>query len=940
MHMNPYAQREIGSKNQVERASHTAYTAHMAFEGKLATDHDSDFRLRSNIRLLGDLLGHTLVRQEGQELLDLVENIRGLIREEPQVAAQKLKELDLESATLLARSFSIYFDLANIAEQVERTHDVLDAYVSSGSPLAKVVREALSPESRALYTPEQVAQIAGNMSVRPVFTAHPTEAARRSVLIKLRKIADNLMDQRVSDLTRTARLAELIDLLWQTDELRLAKPQVLDEARNALYYMNDLTRGPLGEVLHDLAIAFDQLGVHLPADSRPISFGSWIGGDRDGNPFVTPELTAEVVTFLRENALTDLLPLIDSLIEDLSISERITGASTDLWDSIKNDLEVLPEFERRYLRLNAEEPIRIKLTIIRLRLHLTHDRLVSKSPRVVGRDYASTQEILNDLFLIRRDLLAHKGQLIAHGELEQVIRVVSSVGLPLATLDIREHSEKFQGAIAQLIARLSGNLPEEYLALSPTQRFDLLATELRSQRPLAPNPPPLDEMGLTTFDTLVVARDIVLEFGNRALESIIISMTKGADDVLAAVVLGREAGLVNTDTGESLVGFVPLLETVAELHAAGQIVDALLSDHTYRKIVASRGDFQEVMLGYSDSNKDAGITTSQWEIHLAQRTLRDIAAKHNVTLRLFHGRGGTVGRGGGPTYDAIMSQPWGVLSGQIKITEQGEVISDKYLLPVLARDNLEQMAAAVLDASLLHQTPRRSPAEVSRWDEVMRIASASAQEKYRSLINDSQLSRYFALSTPVEEFGAMHFGSRPSRRPDTSAGIDGLRAIPWVFGWTQSRQVVPGWFGVGTGLQAAMDTGFGEELARMYRDWDFFRNFISNVEMTLAKTDLDVAAQYVDRLVPAELHYIFDLIGNEYRLSVQRLLQITGEKSLLASNPSLARTLATRDTYLLPLHNLQVSLLERSRNNPANEKLTRALSLTINGIATGLRNTG
>ena len=903
-------------------------------------ESETDLRLRSNIRLLGDLLGHTLVRQEGQGLLDLVEQVRALIREDPLAATQKLRELDLEAAILLARSFSIYFDLANIAEQVERTNDVLDAYVSSGSPLAKVVKEALSAKQRSLYSQADVTALASNMSVRPVFTAHPTEAARRSVLIKLRKIADTLMDQRVSSATRTKRLAELIDLLWQTDELRLEKPQVLDEARNALYYMNDLTRGPLGEVLNDLADAFKELGVEPPADSRPISFGSWIGGDRDGNPFVTPELTAEVVTFLRENALTDLLPHIDSLIEDLSISERIVGDSPDLWDSINTDLELLPEFDRRYLRLNAEEPIRIKLTIIRLRLHLTHDRLVSGSPRVVGRDYASTQEILNDLFMIRRNLLTHKGELIAQGELEQAIRVVSSVGLPLATLDIREHSEKFQGAISQLIGRLGGQSPNEYLNLSAQERFTLLAAELQSQRPLAPTPPPLDEEGTTTFNTLVVAKDIVLEFGNRALESVIVSMTKGADDILAAVVLGREAGLVNTDTNSSLVNFVPLLETVAELKAAGTIIDSLLSDPTYRSLVASRGNRQEVMLGYSDSNKDAGITTSQWEIHLAQRKLRDIAAKHNVSLRLFHGRGGTVGRGGGPTYEAIMSQPWGVLSGQIKITEQGEVISDKYLLPVLAQDNLEQMAAAVLDASLLHQTPRRSARELNRWDEVMSIASSNAQEKYRSLILDPQLPQYFALSTPVEEFGAMHFGSRPSRRPDTEAGIEGLRAIPWVFGWTQSRQVVPGWFGVGSGLQATMDAGFGEELSNMYQDWDFFRNFISNVEMTLAKTDLNVATQYVDRLVPPEMHYIFESIQHEYHQSVQRILAITGETSLLANNPSLARTLATRDTYLLPLHNLQVSLLERVRGNSASIELTRALSLTINGIATGLRNTG
>ena len=426
---------------------------------EIAAGNESDLRLRTNIRLLGDLLGHTLVRQEGPELLDLVEKVRALIRDDPTVAAQLLRELDLESATLLARSFSIYFDLANIAEQVERTHDVLDAYVSSGSPLAKVVTEALSPESLARYTPEQVAQIASNMSVRPVFTAHPTEAARRSVLIKLRKIADTLMDQRVSDVTRTARLAELIDLLWQTDELRLEKPQVLDEARNALYYMNDLTRGPLGEVLHDLANAFDQLGVTLPADSRPISFGSWIGGDRDGNPFVTPELTAEVVTFLRENALTDLLPHIDSLIEDLSISERIAGTSPELWESVNQDLKYSPNLTD-VICDSMLRPIRIKANSNSFTAPPHSRPLVNRSPRVVGRDYASTQEILNDLFLIRRDLLAHRGQLIAHGELEQAIRVVASVGLPLATLDIREHSEKFQGAISQLIARLNSSSPQ------------------------------------------------------------------------------------------------------------------------------------------------------------------------------------------------------------------------------------------------------------------------------------------------------------------------------------------------------------------------------------------------------------------------------------------------------------------------------------------------
>ncbi|MCF8539593.1 MAG: phosphoenolpyruvate carboxylase [Candidatus Nanopelagicales bacterium] len=900
-------------------------------------DVDSSARLRANIRLLGDLLGETLVHQEGPGLLDLVERVRGLVRETPAAAAELLNSVSLADATLLARSFSVYFDLANVAEQVERTLDVQAAYRSAGSPLQGVLEQA---EQLGGFTPEDVARVGANMSVRPVFTAHPTEAARRSVLLKMRRIADALLDTSLSPVAQRYRLAELIALLWQTDELRLEKPQVLDEARNALYYVNDLTRGPLGQVLSDLNNCFASLGYTMPADARPVSFGSWIGGDRDGNPFVTPEVTREVVTFLRENALTDLLPHIDRLIEDLSISERIAGASPELWESIHADLAHLPEFERRYLRLNAEEPIRVKLTIVRLRLHLTHDRLVSGGPRQVGRDYASTQEILNDLFLVRRDLLAHQGELAAHGVLDRVIRVVASVGLPLATLDIREHSEKFQDAVAQLITRVSGELPEDYLTLSSTERFALLAAELESKRPLTPIPAPLNESGLTTLNTLIAARDIVLEFGPRALESVIVSMTKGPDDVLAAVVLGREAGLVTMDTGEALVGFVPLLETVDELRAAGDIIDALLSNPQYRQLVESRGNRQEVMLGYSDSNKDAGITTSQWEIHIAQRTLRDVCARHGVALRLFHGRGGTVGRGGGPTYNAIMSQPWGVLDGQIKITEQGEVISDKYLLPVLARDNLEQMVAATLDASLLHRTPRRSAEEIARWDTVMGIASAAGQSRYRELVSDPSLPRYFALSTPVEEFGAMHFGSRPSRRPDTSAGIDGLRAIPWVFGWTQSRQVVPGWFGVGSGLQAVIDAGHAAELTEMYANWDFFRNFVSNVEMTLAKTDMSVAEQYVQRLVPAELHYLFDIIRAEFDLTVANILAITGESGLLTSNPTLARTLETRDTYLLPLHNLQISLLERARVGEPSEELRRALSLTINGIATGLRNTG
>ncbi|MCH1404336.1 MAG: phosphoenolpyruvate carboxylase, partial [Candidatus Nanopelagicales bacterium] len=754
---------------------------------------------------------------------------------------------------------------------------------------------------------------------------------------KLRRIADVLLDQGLSDRERERRLAQVIDLLWQTDELRLERPQVLDEARNALYYLDDLTRGPLAQVLDDLADSFRDLGVELPPDARPVSFGSWIGGDRDGNPFVTPDVTADVVRFQRDHAVLNLMPHIDRLLEDLSISERIAGASDALRDSVESDLRFLPDLDPRFLRINAEEPVRLKLTIIRMRLRLTRERLHDRGPHRVGRDYDSTRELLDDLLLIRDDLLQHRGQLAAHGILDQSIRVVASIGLPLATLDIREHAQKFHDTLRQLFERLGFG----YDDLDREERTTLLADELSALRPLSPQPPALDEAASVTYQTMETVRELLDTYGTRPIESVIVSMTRGADDILAAVVLARETGLVNTSTGTSRVGFVPLLETAEELRNADVIIDQLLQHPVYRSLVASRGDVQEVMLGYSDSNKDAGITSSQWEIHLAQRRLRDVTARHGVRLRLFHGRGGTVGRGGGPTYEAILAQPWGVLDGQIKVTEQGEVISDKYLVPALARDNLEQMVAAVLDASLLHRHSRQSESQIARWDDVMDTMSMHAQSSYRALVEDPDLPRYFSLSTPVEEFGAMHLGSRPARRPDGSSGIDDLRAIPWVFGWTQSRQIVPGWFGVGSGLEAVRAAGFDAELTDMYENWHFFANFISNVAMTLVKTDLEVAKQYVDRLVPEDLHHVFDAITQEHERTTQQVLLVTGQQELLEDNPTLRRTLATRDTYLLPLHSLQISLLERSRRlTDPDIELQRALSVTINGIATGLRNTG
>ena len=907
-----------------------------------AIDDPRDEQLRSDIRRLGAELGNALSRQHGSELLELVETVRGLTKSvrltgdeaSGQQLEQTLGSLPLLDAINLVRAFSAYFYLANVAEQSHRVGDL--AMTDEDRTIRATVDRILD----AGVDRDLLASVLGRLQLRPVFTAHPTEAARRTLLTKLRRIAEFLSersDPRRTDTDRERidrRVAELIDQIWQTDELRAHRPSPMDEARSAIFYLDQLSKDVIPDLGDEIDIQLGRLG-DSSAFGPTIRFGTWVGGDRDGNPNVTPDLTMQVLEMQHEHGLRTLIEHVEAVAEELSMSARVHGISEDLRASLESDRQSLPEVWERFRVLNADEPYRLKCAYIHQRLVNTRQRIAGDSRHVPGKDYLRPEHLLEELAVMKASLVDNAGQLIGTGALMRLIRSVETFGFHLATMDIREHAEQHHEVLVQLYRRLE----IDYASLDRPQRLALLQEELENRRPLASPLTPLKGQAAVTFETFNTIRRAHERFGPGVIESYIISMTRDVDDVLAAAVLARDAGLVDLHTGSASLDIVPLFETIEELRRAGDLLDAMLSVPAYRRIVELRANTQEVMLGYSDSNKFGGITTSQWEIYKAQRLLRNAAQKHGVTLLLFHGRGGTIGRGGGPTHQAILAQPFGTIDGGIKVTEQGEVISDKYGLPGLASRNLELALSSVLEASLLHRVSRQTTDVLDHWTDTMDLISQAAFGAYRGLVETEGLVEYFLSATPVDELAEMNIGSRPSRRPGGGVGLDDLRAIPWVFGWTQSRQIVPGWFGVGTGLAAAREAGAWDVVTEMQEKWLFMQTFVSNVEMTLTKTDLAIASRYVKQLVDPAHHHLFDRITEEYVRTREEISRVTGNAPL-DRLPILQRTLAVRDYYLDPLNYLQVSLLERSRSGEGGEQLERALLLTVNGIAAGMRNTG
>jgi phosphoenolpyruvate carboxylase len=819
----------------------------------------TDAPLRRDVRLLGDLLGRVMVEQEGEELLAQEEEIRHVSRRaretgDPVVRAELARAvaaLDLERQTKILRAFTLFFQLANLAEQQHRIRRRRDVAREDGVP-----RESLADAFTRLREKgvdrEALAGAAAQVSLELVLTAHPTEATRRTILQAQARLGALLAELDAGE-DVVERAAEEITVLWQTDEVRPQRPRVVDEIRHGLWFFEQ-----------SLLIAAEELlaayRAALPEAPSPLSFGSWIGGDMDGNPDAGPETIQEALARARALALGHYRSEVRELAAALGLTTTLVGVSDELLESIARDERELADYAAEIGEQNRDEPYRRKLTFVWWRL---------------GNDgYGRMEELQADLDVIDGSLRAHGGARIADGRLARLRRRVELFGLHVAKLDVRFHASELREASARARGALEG--------VAEGQR----------------------------------------QLGERAVNSVIVSGTEAPEDVLAVVRLARETG--------ARVAPVPLFETIRDLGEAPAIVETLLDDPGFAGVVEERGRRLEIMVGYSDSGKDGGYLTAQWEIFRAQERLAALAAERELELTIFHGRGGSTGRGGGPTHAAILAQPAGHPPGRLKLTEQGETVSFKYGLPGLAYRNLEAALAATLLSAFPEVAGSRPPEGAQ---ETMKRLSEEAFTAYRSLVwEDERFVPFFRRFTPIEELALLEIGSRPARRPEGGELLSSLRAIPWVFAWTQNRCILPAWYGCGTAFAGAEI----DELRRLYGGWAFFRSLVENLEMTLAKSSLEIAAGYLDLVDDVSL---YEPIRAEHERTVASVLEIVEARGLLDRHPVVQRSIRLRNPYVDPMNAIQVELLRRWRET-GDEEVKRPLLRSIAGIAAALRNTG
>lgn len=906
-----------------------------------------DEPLLNDIAYLKAILSDVLLEQVGEKLLKVIEHLS---------ASGALPRLSLNETSEVIQAYSINFQLINLAEENFGMQE-RRATQRKGEPVSGSIEECVRVFRKNKVSPDKIQSLLNQLSIAPVLTAHPTEVKRRTVLEKHRKIylaifkkENPIWTDREKELIREELLGE-VQKLWQTGDIRLESPKVEEEVLNGIFYFNKTFFEVLPMLYDEL---FYQLGRYYPKYEFSIPpslllFGSWVGGDRDGNPFVTGEKTRWALMAHKELAISKYMEIISQLISILSMSRQLILPSKELLVSIKDDARDMGVEGQKIAARNPHEPYRQKLSLMRKKLENT----LGHNGAGVGEHYKTAEEFIHDLNIIKTSLCENKGERIAKLEILPLIRQTETFGFHLAKLDIRQHSEIHRMAAAELLLE-AGIVKSGYLALPEQDKVKVLSGELASVRPLVPDYVRLSHETKEVLDTFKVIKYAQDKISWDAIGSYIVSMTHNASDILTVQLLAKEAGLCGiSDDNEKMfnrLDIVPLFETIDDLRRAPVILKSLFSNHTYRRYLAKRDNIQEVMLGYSDSCKDGGILTSSWELYHAQKEITEAAAEYKIKLKLFHGRGGTVGRGGGPTHKAILAQPRGTVNGLIKITEQGEVISSKYANLGTALYNLNMLVAGAMEATLGSEQSIMVNSEQSKkeniFEEAFKEISEISYRLYRELVDDADFLTYFYQATPIEELEHLKIGSRPTYRKGKGK-VEGLRAIPWVFSWNQSRHIIPGWYPFGSSLKVFVKNDASRErlLREMYATWPFFNNLVDNIQMVIAKSDMTIARLYSSLVKDKRIRdRIYGKISREFNLTVQMLLKITGQKKMLDNSPFLQRSINMRRPSIDPVNYIQVMLLRRLRHARASsnerEKLITTLMMSINCVAAGLRNTG